>query len=220
METCILIPAYNAAHTIASVIRECLSFGLPVVVVNDGSTDGTAIVVADFPVVLLSHDTNQGKGLALRSGFSWALQHGFSWVVTVDADGQHDVSAAERLAASARQADVDILIASRFSQFEEMSGLRKSWNRFGGWCMRARTGFEVNDSQSGFRCYSSRLLNTVTMSASGYDLEMELLMQAWRHGFRVASLSVAARVADGRSTSHFRPVRDTWNICKVFLHNM
>ncbi|MBT1071462.1 glycosyltransferase family 2 protein [Pelotalea chapellei] len=220
METCILIPAYNAAHTIAAVVKECLTLGMPVVVVNDGSTEGTGKVVADFPVTVLSHAANMGKGCALKTGFSWAVQQGFGSVVTVDADGQHDVSAVPRLADSARQADVDILIASRFSQFEQMSGLRKTWNRFGVWCMRTRTGFEINDSQSGFRYYSSRLLRTVTLSTSGYDLEMEILMQAWRHGFRVACLPIAARVADGRSTSHFRPVRDTWNICKVFLRNM
>lgn len=220
MDTCILIPAYNAEHTIAAVARECLTFGMPVIVVNDGSTDDTATVIDDLPVVLLMHDTNLGKGSALKTGFSWALQQGFSWIVTVDADGQHDVSAAGRLAESARQAEVDILIASRFNQFQEMSGLRKTWNRFGSWCMRTRTGYDVSDSQSGFRCYSSRLLRAVTLSASGYDLEMEVLMQAWRHKCRVASLPIAARVADGRSTSHFRPVRDTWNICMIFLRHM
>jgi hypothetical protein len=86
--------------------------------------------------------------------------------------------------------------------------------------MRKRTGFEITDSQSGFRYYSSGLLRSVTLDADGYDLEMEVLMKAWRKGFRVASLPVAARVADGRSTSHFRPVRDTWNICKIFLRHM
>jgi hypothetical protein len=101
-----------------------------------------------------------------------------------------------------------------------MAGLRAFWNRFGVWCMRKRTGFEITDSQSGFRYYSAGLLSSVTMSADGYDLEMELLMKAWKNGFKIGSLPVAARVADGRLTSHFRPVRDTWNICKIFLRHM
>lgn len=185
--------------------------------VDDGSGDGTAERVAGMPVEVIRHPANRGKGAALRTGFAWALEKGFSGVVTLDADGQHDPSAIPRLAAAAREREMDILIASRATQFDEMAGLRSWWNRFGVWCMRKRTGFEISDSQSGFRYYSARLLKAVTLSGNGYELEMEILMKAWRGGFRMGSLPVAARVADGRSTSHFRPVRDTWNICMTFL---
>ena len=220
MSYCILIPSFNAARTLGAVAAECLLAGVPVVVVDDGSVDGTAGTVAGLPVVLLRHEHNQGKGRALRTGFAWVLEQGFAAVVTLDADGQHDVSAVARVYESARDGGVDLLIASRHTQFENMAGLRAFWNRFGVWCMRKRTGFEITDSQSGFRYYSAGLLRSVTLHADGYDLEMELLMKAWRKGFRIASLPVAARVADGRSTSHFRPVRDTWNICKIFLRHM
>lgn len=220
MTYCILIPSFNAEKTLGAVASECIDAGVPVVVVDDGSMDGTAKVAATLPVIILRHEHNQGKGSALRTGFSWALEHGFEAVITLDADGQHDVSAVSRLYESARDNGIDLLIASRHTQFKKMAGLRASWNRFGVWCMRKRTGFEITDSQSGFRYYSSGLLRSVTLVADGYDLEMEVLMKAWRKGFRVASLPVAARVADGRSTSHFRPVRDTWNICKIFLRYM
>lgn len=221
MAVCILIPAYDAEQTIGPVARECVALGYPVVVVDDGSRDATAGMVAGLPgVTLLTHERNRGKGRALKTGFEWALVHGFETVVTVDADGQHDVSAVPRLVAAAREAGVDIMIASRFVQFEEMAGLRRVWNRFGVWCLARRTGFEISDSQSGFRCYSGRLLRSLSLGAEGYDLEMEILMKAWRSGFSIASLAVAARVADGRSTSHFRPVRDTWNICMTFLRYM
>ena len=220
MTYCILIPSFNAEKTLAAVAAECLAVGVPVVVVDDGSTDGTGRVAASLPVVVLRHEKNMGKGRALRTGFAWALEQGFEAVITLDADGQHDVSAVSRLYESARDNGIDLLIASRHTQFEKMAGLRASWNRFGVWCMRKRTGFEITDSQSGFRYYSAGLLRSVTLLADGYDLEMEVLMKAWRKGFRVASLPVAARVADGRSTSHFRPVRDTWNICKIFLRHM
>lgn len=220
MTYCILIPAYNAEKTLEAVATECLGHGAAVVVVNDGSTDGTAKIAESLPVTLLAHVSNQGKGRALRTGFDWALVHGYEAVITLDADGQHDVSAVERLYESARIDGFDLLIASRHAQFEKMAGLRASWNRFGVWCMRKRTGFEITDSQSGFRYYSATLLKSLTLSSDGYDLEMEVLMKAWRQGLKVGSLPVAARVADGRSTSHFKPVRDTWNICKVFLRHM
>jgi len=214
---CVIIPAYNAAATISGVAAEALLSGAPLLVVDDGSTDATADVARRLPVNFIRHDRNRGKGAALKSGFQWALLHGFEGVVTLDADGQHDASAIPFLADSARQDGTDILIASRSVQFGQMADLRSWWNRFGVWCMRRRTGFEITDSQSGFRYYSSRLLRGVELHNDGYHLEMELLMKAWRGGFSIASLPVAARVADGRFTSHFRPVRDTWNICMTFL---
>jgi glycosyltransferase involved in cell wall biosynthesis len=220
MGTCIIIPAYNAANTIADVAREALQTGLPLLVVDDGSRDGTVARLKGLPVNLFSHRENRGKGSSLRTGFEWALRHGFAGVVTIDADGQHDASAIPFLAATAAERDADILIASRAVQFRQMAGLRSTWNRFGSWCIERRTGFDISDSQSGFRYYSARLLRGVELSAAGYNMEMEILLKAWRGGFRIGSVPVAARVADGRATSHFRAVPDTWQICMTFLRYM
>lgn len=220
MGICLIIPAYNAEKTILAVAREALSTGLPLLVVNDGSLDSTVARIGGLPLSVISHAENRGKGVALRTGFKWALSRGFDGVVTLDADGQHETAATLYLCETARAGGFDILIASRFAQFEEMAGLRSSWNRFGVWCLRKRTGFEISDSQSGFRYYSAALLRQVTLQSAGYDMEMEVLMKAWRAGFVIGSLPIAARVADGRSTSHYRPVRDTWNICMTFLRYM
>jgi glycosyltransferase involved in cell wall biosynthesis len=202
------------------VVVESLQSGLPVLVVDDGSTDSTVAAIAGLPATLLGHETNRGKGAALRSGFAWALERGFTGIVTLDSDGQHDPTAIPRLLSAAREGGFDIVLASRVSQFAEMAGLRSIWNRFGAWCMKKRTGFAINDSQSGFRYYSARLLRDLRMESDGYEMEMEILMKAWRGGFRIGSIAVPARVADGRETSHFRPVRDTWNICMTFLRYM
>ena len=220
MEVCVVIPAFNAERTVSAVAREALSSGLPVLVVDDGSRDRTAQLVGELPVSLISLGHNRGKGAALKAGFGWALANGFDGVVTIDADGQHEVGAISHLVGTARSRGVDILIASRFTQFQEMAGVRSSWNRFGVWCMRKRTGFEITDSQSGFRYYSAAVLREVKLAEDGYDMEMEVLLKAWRAGCVIGSLPVAARVADGRSTSHYRPVRDTWNICMTFLRYM
>lgn len=217
MGICLVIPAYNAAATIVAVVEETLTLGFPLLVVDDGSTDGTAERLVGLDVEVLRHPRNRGKGAALRTGFSWAVENGYSAVITLDSDGQHDPSAIPRLLAAATEGKFDILIASRASQFGEMAGLRNSWNRFGVWCVKKKTGFEITDSQSGFRYYSTRILRNIELTADGYALEMEVLMKAWRAGLTIGSLPIAARVADGRSTSHYRPVRDTWNICMTFL---
>jgi glycosyltransferase involved in cell wall biosynthesis len=218
--TCVLIPAYNAEKTVAEVAREAIGTGLPVVVVDDGSLDGTADVLRGLSLSLIRFDRNRGKGAALKAGFDWALAGGFDGVVTIDADGQHEVSEITRLADTASARGVDILIASRYTQFQQMAGLRSSWNRFGVWCMKKRTGFEITDSQSGFRYYSAAMLRQIEVKAKGYNMEMEILLKAWRGGFVIGSLPIAARVADGRGTSHYRAVRDTWNICMTFLRYM
>jgi len=200
-----------------AVVEETLASGFPLLVVDDGSTDGTAERLVGLNVEVIRHPRNRGKGAALRTGFSWAVENGHSAVISLDSDGQHDPSAIYCVLAAAREGDFDILIASRSSQFGEMAGLRNSWNRFGVWCVKKKTGFEITDSQSGFRFYSARILRNLELTANGYELEMEVLMKAWRAGLKIGSLPIAARIADGRSTSHFRPVRDTWNICMTFL---
>lgn len=220
MKYCILIPAFNAEKTLNAVATECHSLGFPVIIVDDGSTDNTASNLPKLEITLLRHKTNSGKGSALRTGFEWAIQQGFDAVITLDADGQHDASAVPLLIGAAEKSGIDLLIASRFSQFEEMSGLRKFWNRFGVWCMRKRTGFDITDSQSGFRFYSTRLLQGVKLNCNGYNLEMEILMKAWKNGFSIGSTPIAARVADGRPTSHYQPFSDTWAICMTFLRYM
>ncbi|TWJ19010.1 glycosyltransferase family 2 protein [Geobacter argillaceus] len=220
MAPCIVIPAYNAERTVVRVVTEVCSLGYRVLVVDDGSIDRTAVLLADLPVTLLCHGSNRGKGAALKTGFRWALDQRCSGVVTLDADGQHEVTAIPQLIAAAGQHDLAILIASRYAQFQQMAGLRRHWNRFGAWCIKTRTGFNIDDSQSGFRYYSADLLRSLTLDRNGYDLEMELLVKGWRAGFRIDSIPVAARVADGRATSHFRPVQDTWHICMTFLRYM
>jgi glycosyltransferase involved in cell wall biosynthesis len=220
MKACILIPAFNAGKTLGPVVDECLSHGIPVIVVDDGSTDNTASILPTQNITLLRHKFNQGKGSALRTGFEWAMLHGFDAVITLDADGQHDASAVPTLIRAAETGETDLMIASRLTQFEEMSGLRKFWNRFGVWCMRQRTGFDITDSQSGFRFYSVRLLQGINLKCTGYNMEMEILMKAWKSGYSIGSTPIAARVADGRSTSHYRPFKDTWAICMTFLRYM
>ncbi|GFO53912.1 glycosyl transferase family 2 [Geomonas sp. Red276] len=220
MATCIVIPAFDAAGTILGVAREALRTGLPVLVVDDGSRDGTAEKLSGLPLSVISLGENRGKGAALKAGFRWALANRFDGVITVDADGQHDVAAAPLLARAGRDDGFHILIASRESQFKQMAGLRSGWNRFGVWCVQKRTGFAIDDCQSGFRYYSGALLRQLKLEGQGYDLEMEVLLKAWRGGLKVGTLPVPPRVADGRPTSHYRPIRDTWKICMTFLRYM
>jgi glycosyltransferase involved in cell wall biosynthesis len=220
MGICIIIPAYNAEKTIEAVVQEVMRLGYPLFVVDDGSSDTTADCLERLGVSRISHCSNLGKGAALRTGFAWALAKGYSAVITLDSDGQHDPSAIPFLASQAIDREADILIASRKTQFEEMAGLRRYWNRFGVWCVQKRTGFSIGDSQSGFRFYSARLLSGLELVGEGYALEMEVLMKAWRKGYHIDSVPVAARVADGRATSHYSSIRDTWKICMTFLKHM
>ena len=90
-DTCILIPTYNNAGTLLDVVGRAVAQGLPTVVVNDGSTDETAALLAQspLPVQVLTHPRNRGKGIALKTGLEWARRAGYAYAITLDADGQH-----------------------------------------------------------------------------------------------------------------------------------
>ena len=90
-DICVIIPTYNNAGTVLDVVTRALAQNMPVVVVDDGCTDGTQALLsgADLPVKVLRHEHNRGKGIALRTGLEYARKEGYRYAVTLDADGQH-----------------------------------------------------------------------------------------------------------------------------------
>ena len=89
-DTVVIIPTYNNAGTLKDVLSRTLAQGLPIVVVDDGCTDGTRVILSGFKdVTVIAHPKNQGKGAALKTAFRWALEKGYAYAVTIDSDGQH-----------------------------------------------------------------------------------------------------------------------------------
>ncbi len=217
---CILIPAYNAQETLGSVLKRIESLKIDAIVVNDGSSDGTGEVASASGAQLLEHPVNLGKGAALKTGFQYILQKGYQVMITLDADGQHDPSEIPLLLKIFRNVKPDILIASRAAEFTKMTFLRRFWNRLGVKAVARLCHSDITDSQSGFRLIRTDILREIDLSTSRFETELELLIKACKKGFSVLSIPIPTGRVDGTSSSHFRPMVDTWLVCKVFLRGL
>lgn len=186
-----VIPAFNEAERIGHVIEGVLKHFAPqdVLVVDDGSTDGTADVARAAGARVLRLDRNMGKGFALRQGFSVAVSEGYDFVLVLDADGQHPP---ERIPSFIRAAETaDIVIGSR-KPFLGMP--RANWlsNRITTVAISLMTGTRIHDSQSGFRLVKTHVLRAVRLKTRHYQTESELLVKALWRSFRLAHVPVEA----------------------------
>ena len=217
---CILIPAYNAQETLGSVLKKIEPLKMDTLVVNDGSSDETKRVASENGAHLLEHPLNLGKGAALQTGFQYILQKDYQLIITLDADGQHDPSEIPSLLKIFQSVKPDILIASRAAEFRRMTFLRRFWNRLGVKAVARLCHSDITDSQSGFRLIRAKVLKEIILSTSRFETELELLIKACKKGFSVLSVPINTQKVDGTVSSHFRPVVDTWKVCKLFLRSL
>jgi len=216
-KVCILIPAYNAGKTLESVLEKVQPLRMDTIVVNDGSEDETKRLALEYGALLLEHPSNLGKGAALRTGFNYILAKGYQVVITLDADGQHNPSEIPSLFKIFQSVKPDILIASRAGEFSRMTFLRRFWNRLGVKAVARFCHSDITDSQSGFRLIRTEILREIPLLTSGYETELELLIKACKRNFNVLSVPTSPPKPDGTAFSHFKPVADTWRVCKLFL---
>jgi GT2 family glycosyltransferase len=211
----IVIPAYNEALSVRNVVQRALACGHPVVVVDDGSSDGTAKAVAGLPAICLRHESNRGKAAALATGFAWALVNGAEAVVTLDADGQHRPEDIPLLLAVASEHPRRLVIAARLTGREDYPQARYFANRFADFWIAWAAGCPLVDSQCGQRVYPAALLREVIglcQRSAGFTFESDVVIRASRLGFPPIAMPIAAiHLSHGRA-SHFRPVRDITRI--------
>ena len=212
-EIAVVIPAYNASSTVEQVTREAMRHARRVVVVDDGSRDGTGGLAASTGAEVLTHPRNLGKGAALRTAFAALVEGATDAVITLDADGQHDPADIPRFVEAYRAGGADLIIGSRWTSFAGMSRGRRFGNRFSSRALAFFSGIRLPDSQSGFRLYSVPFLKRARLKGQAYELEMEAILAAAASGAKVETVPIRSPVADGRDRSHFRPVRDTYRIC-------
>ena len=213
-----VVPALDAAATIGPVITGALRYLHRVLVVDDGSTDDTALRARQAGAEVIRHADNRGKGAALATAFARLLAEGrFEAALTLDADGQHDpddIPAFVDLYLRERPA---LIVGSRDRDFTRMWGPRRAMNRFSSASLRLFAGVDLPDSQSGFRLYDACFLERLRLEGRRYEAEMEALLRAAEWRLPIASVPIRLRVVDGRATSHYRPLRDTFRIVGTVL---
>lgn len=208
---CALIPTYNNAGTILDVVRRTHQQVRDIIVVNDGCSDNTAELLQslDFPITVVTHSRNRGKGKALVSGFRKAIEMGYDFALTLDADGQHYP---EDIPVLLRAHDVHpnaLIVGSRQFTDDNMPGKSKFANRFSNFWFTLQTTISLPDTQTGMRLYPLHQLYGLNILTSRYEAELELLVYAAWHN--VPLVPVPIRVyypPKEQRVSHFRPAYD------------
>lgn len=211
-----VIPAYNAAPSVGDIVRRTMPQVGEVLVVDDGSTDRTGPEARAAGAGVLVQEMNRGKGAALRLAFEVLFRKGYEGVVTLDADGQHLPEEIPKLL-SLWSEDPDLVLGSRDHLFEEMSGIRKASNSISSRLISFAAGQRVGDVQTGFRLYRRKMIEEIGFPEDRFEAESAVVVRASRRGFKLVSVPIHLGFADGRCTSHYRPVIDSLRIARAVI---
>jgi len=186
-----VIPAYNEERFIGSVVLRARRYVDTVIVVDDGSTDATGEIAEAAGAIVVRHNTNQGKGVALNTGFQKARDLDPDAVVILDGDGQHFPTEIAAVLQPVLHGEADITVGSRYLRGTN----RTPWHRvWGHWVMTYLTnlssGVHLTDSQSGFRAFSSQAVKTIVFSSRGFSVESEMQFLAREHHLRMVEVPV------------------------------
>lgn len=225
MRLAFVVPAYQAKRTVGDVVRDLflVAARLPetttpsVIVIDDGSTDGTGERASEAGALVVHHGWNRGKGAALLTGFEQALRLGADAAVTVDADGQHPASEAQRLAEHPAPREA-LVLAVRDLRRDGAPRANRFSNGFSNVWMSWFSGRPLRDTQCGLRRYPLPETVDLRLVGSGYELEAEVILKATRARWPLYELPVRVIYPSGAErVSHFHNVRDPARIVARIL---
>lgn len=214
----VVVPAYNEGATVRDVAARARHQCRNVIVVDDGSTDGSTATLIGLDVTILRNDENLGKAGSLWRGFQHALAHGAAGVITLDADGQHAPEEIPSFIATALKNPNAFLIGARRRDQRKASRWRYGANRVADFWIGWAAGWPIEDSQSGFRLYPSQLLRELKLKhgpKQSFVFESEVLIEAARRGMTCLNVLICVAARSGSRPSHFRPVLDIVRITRM-----
>ena len=197
VETVIVIPAYNEERFIGSVVLKARRYADCVIVVDDGSTDGTAEIAAQAGAEVARHAKNLGKGAALNSGFKKACELAPQVVVMLDGDGQHHPEEVGTMIEPILAGKADIVIGSRYLENTSDVPRQRIWGHWAfNWLTRLSSGTKSTDSQSGFRAFSPAALGKIDFLSPGFSVESEMQFIAKQYKLRLVEVPVTIHYTD------------------------
>ena len=211
LNTIAALPAFNEERTIAKVILHARKYVDQVVVLDDGSTDDTALIAEGVGAKVVRHEKNLGKGAALRDCFDLARASGAQILVTLDADGQHDPEQIPMLLEAMQEGAADVVIGSRATKPYDMSSHRWFGARALNLATQVKVGDKYVDAQSGFRAYSRRAIENLVATESGMGVDSETVMRAHEVGMKIVEVPVITRYV-GLDTSSRNSITHAFDV--------
>jgi len=215
MITTIIIPVFNEAQVISSVIHDLKQFGYKhIIVVDDGSFDRTSHQAKNENVYVLRHEINRGKGAAIKTGIEAAKQLYADVVVTFDGDGQHDPKDIRKLLEKVDEG-YDVVLGSRYLTKQHIPLLRRLGNNFANVFTFLLYGIWVTDSQSGLRAYTKKAFDVIDTQNDRYEIESEMLREIKHHHLKYFEIPMHVRYTK-YSTSKWNK-QNAWNGIKTMF---
>ncbi len=203
---CVLIPGYNENGRIGKVVEGAKRYAADVIVVDDGSQDNTAAEAEKAGAVVLRHEANKGKGMALNTGFKHARENGFEFVITMDGDGQHACDDIPAFIEAYVRGDAPVIVGNRMGRADGMPLIRKLTNTFMSWLLSRKMDRKVPDTQCGYRLYRCDVIPDIPKESGRFAAESEILLMLANAGVSIASVPI--KVIYGDEKSKISPVKD------------
>ncbi|MCV0366615.1 MAG: glycosyltransferase family 2 protein [Nitrosopumilus sp.] len=213
----VCIPAFNEEKPIVDVIKKSLNYADRVVVCDDGSTDLTSEQAKNAGAIVLKHEKNMGKGHAMKSLFRYAKDIDADVVVTIDGDGQFLPEQIPNLIEPILENNFDIVIGNRFSDDKEMPSYRKAGNKMLDTITKLAAELPFSDTQSGFRSYSKKAIQSISFSTNGFGVDSEILVDAVSKGLKITEKKVTVLYNTGEKTSTKDPVSHSMSVIASLL---
>jgi glycosyltransferase involved in cell wall biosynthesis len=212
--TLVAIPAYNEEVAIGSVVLKAREHVDEVLVVDDGSEDGTHRVARMALATVVSHRKNMGKAAAIRTAFDYARRNGHEVMVLIDGDGQHNSDEIPKMMEPILKNDADVVLGTRWGKSDGMPIYRRAGKRALDYATAVFTGV-LTDSQCGFRAFSKKAIEALDPHTAGFGVESEIIIQAKELGLKITEVPVSSRYDVEGST--LKPVEHGYRVVDSLL---
>lgn len=216
MKVWILIPAYNEGNKLGRLLNELKQKKMPILVVDDGSTDNTWSCAKEYATTVIHNEINRGKGMSLKIGIEYLLKNiDFDYVITMDADGQHASGDIDMFLGEARKGAY-LVIGNRMGNASSMPKIRLLTNKFMSWLISRMVKQRIPDTQCGYRLIKKEVLEGLEIKTNKFEVDSEIIITTAKKKFPITSIPVET-IYSSDHHSKINPVIDTFRFIKFIF---